>query len=584
MTDPDAPRFNLLDDPWIPCRALGPDDKARYEELGIRALLERAHEITEVSSPSPLITISLYRLLLALMHRVYGPKDSAAWWALWEGRKADMTKLDPYLAQWRPRFELFDDGRPFYQDAAISEEYAGSIAELIPEQASDSNRMLLFDHGRGAAISGLTPAAAARYLVAFHSYAVGGFMSLEKGQDPKLYKSAKVGSLVSGAVMLVHGKTLWQTLLLNLVRYPREQHARASVRHDMPAWERPIDMATTALERFPDGYLDLLTWQSRRVRLFPDCEADGTIVVRRVAALKGHPFASDFERWSLETMMAFVQSSKKGSQDIFYSLAFDDERALWRDSTAIFVSTPGKTLRPQTLQWLDHLKVRRRLGLAVLPLDALGMRSDQANVLAWHHERLPLPLAYIDGGAHKEVLSETLGFALSLADGVGRAVRDSTIKLATLLIASNSGDKKDKTIRQPTSADVNGLVKSLGVERIFWAALDGPFTRFLLEVPRPLNERDDEEDEDNEDFALHAREQLDIWADDLRDASRRAFKTVTNGLDSSARALKAAALGESARRTFVAKALHPYGRRANSTSQNQASSDASAAVAAAITV
>jgi len=561
MNDPSIPPFNLLDAPWIPCLALAPDGAVHREELGLQTLLERAHEITELTSASPLVTIALYRMLLALMHRVYGPADEDAWWALWKGRKANAEKLHAYLDEWRPRFNLFDAERPFYQDAAISEEYAGSIAELTPEQASDSNKVLLFDHGQGAAVGGLTPAAAACYLTAFHSYAVGGFMSFEKGQDPKIYKSAKAGPLVKGAVLLVRGETLWQTLLLNMVRYPREQRTRHPGKHDMPAWERPKDKETTGLARLPDGYLDYLTWQSRRVRLFPDIEGEGEIVVRRVAALKGHPFAPGFERRHEETMMAFTQTERtktEDGQDDDSPFTFRDERALWRDSTTVFITQPGKSWRPQTLQWLDDLKVRRQLGVTALPLDALGMRSDQATIHAWHHERLPLPLAYLE---KNKALFEKLGLALTLVDGVkgvGLAVHDSTRELAKLLIAP---DADDKSARQPLTADVNGLAKSLGVERIFWAALDEPFTRFLLALPEGLVD----DDPDGERFDDHARTQLDIWADALYDASLMALRTMTDGLDSSARALKAAALGERARHSFVAKALEPYGRRTGAT-------------------
>ena len=55
-----ATRFNLLDEGWIPCvMNTGP-----VEELGIRDTLLRAGRIRRISDPSPLITISLHRLLL----------------------------------------------------------------------------------------------------------------------------------------------------------------------------------------------------------------------------------------------------------------------------------------------------------------------------------------------------------------------------------------------------------------------------------------------------------------------------------------------------------------------------------------
>ena len=39
------------------------------------------------------------------------------------------------------------------------------------------------------------------------------------------------------------------------------------VSDDVPAWE--LDQENVAIDRQPKGYLDLLTWQSRRIKLIP---------------------------------------------------------------------------------------------------------------------------------------------------------------------------------------------------------------------------------------------------------------------------------------------------------------------------
>ena len=45
------------------------------------------------------------------------------------------------------------------------------------------------------------------------------------------------------------------------------------------AWEREAE--TVKDERRPDGYLDLLTWQSRRILLIPEEDDCGNTVVRQ---------------------------------------------------------------------------------------------------------------------------------------------------------------------------------------------------------------------------------------------------------------------------------------------------------------
>jgi len=543
--------FSLLDDPWLPCLIPGAGGSVRRDERGLRAVLGRAHEITEISAPSPLITVALYRLLIAVAHRVFGPADSEAWWKLWDVGQPDAARLDAYLDSdsLRGRFDLFDAEHPFYQVPRLGAEYGASIAKLTHEQANTGNAVLLSDHGWGAATTGLTPAEAARYLVAYQAYAVGGLISYEKGQDPKIYKSASAGPLVKGAVVLARGNTLWETLLLNMVRYPREQWAQASGEPDRPAWER--DQEPTALPRYPAGYLDLLTWQSRRVHLFPETDERGRVVVKRAAAMKGHPFPPGFERRAIEAMTPFTHNEKAKAaegQDPYPPLVFRDERALWRDS-ATLLATTDKSWRPATLDWLDELGLKRRLQRKALPLDALGMRSDQAKVLAWHHERLAIPLDYLDKhDEHNAELFEGLGIAVGLADRVGRALRDGVRELAKLLIASEADHR---SARQPLPADVDGLAASLGVGRVYWAALHEPFARFLMELPATP---------DGTPFEDHARDELDRWAAELRRVANNAFDDAAAGLDTSARALKAAALGRRAQRAFVATALGVYGR------------------------
>ena len=81
-----TPTFNLVDQPWIPCVWLD----GRRELLGLEAVLVRAHELRDIYDDSPLVTVSLHRLLLALVHHALrGPARMSDWATLWrngEGR------------------------------------------------------------------------------------------------------------------------------------------------------------------------------------------------------------------------------------------------------------------------------------------------------------------------------------------------------------------------------------------------------------------------------------------------------------------------------------------------------------------
>ena len=103
--------FNLVDEKWIPCIML--DDT--FRELGILETLSKAHDIKEIFDPSPLVNAALYRLLLAILHRNFGPPSIEEWKVMWESGHFDKSTLQDYFNKWHSRFDLFDKEHPFYQ-------------------------------------------------------------------------------------------------------------------------------------------------------------------------------------------------------------------------------------------------------------------------------------------------------------------------------------------------------------------------------------------------------------------------------------------------------------------------------------
>lgn len=105
--------FNLIEKPWIPCLTF---DGERVE-LGLQDSLVQAHELREIYGDTPLETAALYRLLLVVLHRVFGPRNSSDWIKMWRRRQQgfDSSALDAYLQHWHHRFDLFDQEHPFFQ-------------------------------------------------------------------------------------------------------------------------------------------------------------------------------------------------------------------------------------------------------------------------------------------------------------------------------------------------------------------------------------------------------------------------------------------------------------------------------------
>ncbi|MBX6770504.1 MAG: type I-E CRISPR-associated protein Cse1/CasA [Chloroflexi bacterium] len=529
--------FDLVYEPWIPClRAVD----GRSEELGLLAVLARAHELREISDPSPLVTITLHRLLLAILHRVLdGPRSPQAWWDLWNQGRFDHARFEAYFRRWSERFDLFHPEYPFYQTAGLPEEKSQVSAKLTPEVASPGNAVLLFDHTLDSA---LTPAEAARALIAYHAFAVGGLVTYLPGEEK--HRSAKAGPLTGSAVALVRGPTLFHTLLLNLHRYdPEDDVPCPADPDDAPCWEQ--DDPVIPADRSPRGYLDYLTWQSRRSRLIPTVDADGHIFVRQAVILKGFQFPDGFEQPGVETMVAFVKNpaARKGG-DPWKPIGFNPERAIWRDSLALMQSIAGQSQRPKMLSWLSDLIVEGYLERhEVLPLDLFGMVTDQANILLWRQERLPLPLSYLQDSE----LIRVLGDALGLAEETARSLYAASRELAELLEAPGSDHPN---ARQPSREAVSTRVRSLAMETRYWSYLEAAFHTLLVELPADRAESHGE--------VTYGCQALPAWAREVRQAALTAFAAGSEGLMTVPRTTKAVARAENTLRAALRRIHRPY--------------------------
>jgi CRISPR system Cascade subunit CasA len=514
--------FNLLEEPWIPCLPLA---RAGVQEISLRDVLLQSHEVREISDASPLVVVALHRLLLAVLHRVFGPATLGEWKSLRDGGSVPAGRIDAYLKSWHHRFDLFDPVRPFYQTSEIDLSYAtGSIARLSHEAGPNNAQM--FSHTDSPAYS---PAKAARSLVAWLAFAAPGLVGFEEGDAKN--RSASGAPLAPLAVSLVRGETLFDTLLMNLVRYnPHDEVPFATQGADLPAWER--EDQPKPIQRLPAGYLDLLTWQSRRVRLLPEADGNGGTLVRLTAHMKGFQFPPGYERRGRETMAAFRRNEKaKPGQEPWPPLTLRPERAVWRDSLSLFQSTENVRKRPSTLGWLAALmESGALLPQQILPLDVFGLHWDQANVLFWRHERLPLPLAYLE----EADLQARLTTALEVAEEIGAILRQATRRTARLVLSPDLAGEG----REPPAEAVSDLANRLASARLYWSRLEARFSKFLVD------QAEDTRSGANAEESAYGSGPLMTWARHARAAARESFQEAVSGLDQSGRNLKAVVEGE----------------------------------------
>jgi len=479
--------FNLIVEPWIPCLSLD----GTPVELGLREALLRAPELRELAGENPLITAALYRLLLGLLHRVYGPRDEEAWLSLWEARRWDSASLDAYLARWEPRFDLFAAERPFLQraDARVRPK---SVASLLPEVASGHNPTL-FDHHVEDRELALTPAQAARALLGAMAFGLAGLSGL-----PAKFTDAPCAR---GALFLAEGDNLFETLCLNLTRYPWQEEAP----DDRPAWEAD-DPSLPPRDR-PLGKLDLLTWPNRNIRLLPEW-TEGRLVVRQMTWAPNLALHAD----TLDPMKCYRVDEKRGH----LVLRFTEERALWRDASLLLGATHSS--RPAlAVTWLralvtlgpHYLSAERRLRFM-----ALGMANDQAKVNFVRAERLPLPLVCLAERALVDVIQE----CLALAEAVSRQLWGAAQTLATLVVAPEADLHGG---RKPARGAVGALTSQWAVERHYWSRLELPFKELLVALAG-----------DPDGSRLR-------WREILRTCAWEALDTLCRSLESDLRRVKA---------------------------------------------
>jgi CRISPR system Cascade subunit CasA len=359
------------------------------------------------------------------------------------------------------------------------------------------NKATLFDHHTDGEGIALTPAEAARAVVAAQSFGLAGLSGL-----PQKFTD---GTCARGILFFVQGETLFETLMLNMLRYPTEEDIMPHHPEDRSVWE--MDDPFAPGRSLPLGYLDYLTWQNRRILLIPRQGPTG-IVVREMTMAPG--LRLDSAVLSRDPMKHYRVDKKRG----LLVQRFREDRALWRDSAALFSMKSDDYRPPRTFQWLAELVEVGCLDVAqTRGYMALGMANNQARVDFYRSEHLPLPLRYLkDDG-----LVGRLQDALKMAEDTRNQLWGAARKLATFLLNPQADAEGG---RNPAPDDLDRLTDQWAIERDYWSRLEIPFRRLLEALP------DDVEGT------------LTRWRDTLQRTAWVAFDRVARDLEHDPRNLK----------------------------------------------
>ena len=422
--------FNLVREPWIPCSRID----GSLEKLSLLDIFLHAHQLREIAHPSPLVPISLLRVLLAILHRAFdGPKSIGEWDELWRQLTLPAAPIGAYLEKWAYRFDLFDDERPFYQDPNLRnyEKKTRTPVNKLFHQKASGNNDTLFDHSLDNGAASVSFDEAALQLIAAQTFAVGGLVTPDPA-SPQESKSAEGSPVVKAILFAVVGGTLRDTLLLNLTGYNPGAGSPFGNTNDSPAWERPTASSLTV--RTPQGKTDLLTWQSRRMILFSVAAG-----VSQAVIMKGEQTPESFALQSRDAMMAWKLVGKQNKQT-WTEMNFQTDRGVWRDAHSLYATNATNVTRPPVLEWTAALVADVLDENAALALDASGLSTDRAKILAWHAEHLPLPARLLK----KPQLVDEIRNSQETADAVAQMLGARTTSLAKILLRPKDPEQADK--------------------------------------------------------------------------------------------------------------------------------------------
>lgn len=415
--------FNLVTEPWIRIRRRG-----AVENVSLRECFATADKIDSLAGELPSQDVAVLRLLLAVLAgAVAEDADDPVerWESLWNAPQLPMGAIDRYLDRWSGRFDLWDPERPFMQTAGLEAAKTSGVAALIADLPAGHQ---FFTTRTGSGAESLDNAEAVRWLVHAQSYDVSGIKTGSFGDDRvKGGKGYPIGTGWAGrlGVIVLEGKTLRETLLLNLVLDKRKSGDPGTA-----LWERD-DVLTAAVSPHdqPTGWRDLMTWPSRRILLY---RKNGRVVDALVC--NGDRLEPQ-NRQRLEVMSGWRRSAnqeRKASATVYMPSRHDPERAIWRGLGGLLAqqsrlgairNDAPSTINPPTIEWLAQLRHNEALdGSYPVSLRAVGMSygTQDASVDAMVDDALQVRVAVLADDGLRLLAVQAAGAAEQAVKALGR--------------------------------------------------------------------------------------------------------------------------------------------------------------------
>jgi len=409
--------FDLWNEPWIGLEKEG----GGLVRLGIGETLLNAHKFRGIFDLSPLVMVGIHRLLTAILQDLYSPAADKDLKRLWSLRQIDQDDIFEFARKFGDRFDLFSPDKPFYQSAETSPvplkgENIKSIANLIPDVPSGTEHT---HYRHGVQMNQVfCPVCAAGGMVALPAFSTSGGAGIKPSINgvPPLY-------------VIPCGSNLLESLLLSLV-IPNYQPSARAIDEDQVWWKREPLIPRSA-EVVSVGYLHSLTFQPRRVRLYPEvldgscsrCGQPITFGVRKMIFDMGESRPKDAPAW-FDPFVAYKVRDTKPPIPIRPV----EGKAAWREYSNLFLKKPEdettrkeKTIRPSVL---DQIADLREGDTGANTLRCVGMRTDmKAKVFEWVDTGFEVPGNLLRDELAGYQIDKSIQFASSCASTIASVFR-----------------------------------------------------------------------------------------------------------------------------------------------------------------
>ncbi|MDO5750832.1 MAG: type I-E CRISPR-associated protein Cse1/CasA [Rothia sp. (in: high G+C Gram-positive bacteria)] len=466
------PSFNLVDEPWIMVRGID----ARNHEVSLRQLFTDAKNIERIDSGSAVQSTATFSLGLTVVVRSI-VLDEGLFAGLIEAQEEEITRewvenllenweeallpaISRYLNTYHHRFDLIHPELPFMQVADLHTDKGDikPVSRLILDSESE-----YFSMRAEKTLRSLSFAEAARALIEVQAYDYSGIKSGAVG-DPRV-KGGKgyplgVGWHGTTGKIILHGRNFAETLLLNidygqLGREDSDNEGYYYTFDDLPVWERgeengvPDSALPRAavlyeqdggdLSKYKDdpqpmlGMCEVLTWQSRRIRLWHDGnEVTGVLIAN------GDKWFDRYgpESFKQDPLTAYRWSKNQSSKTslVWMPKAHSPERTLWRGVDALIAGEPAKNTHPdQNAPNIQQLANGKYLPQGIdhprIQLVGVVYGNQSAVIEGYIDEEFGLDTSLIqEHGVEmmvmiKEQISDTMEAAISLGQYAGNLLR-----------------------------------------------------------------------------------------------------------------------------------------------------------------